>query len=271
MEIPNEIVLGIKARQGVVEALGEQEDRAFSEFREAQRLLEEAMAPEGFPQRYFVPLCFAVKRMTGLWIKALGGSESRFDELKNRHDAADKESDESRMREVEAEQALWDFIDQYLRTTDPLYKKRSEVLEAIKKINEVAEVFYKKATDIRCDLIGFKSPQEFERIRAEGMAKMRVLLPKAIEDLRPWEKFLFDRAEDDGFLEPFNRGFARLFGRLNACTLKSETMEGSEDELDVLLEVMRCMTNGTRYPDWLDKEQLGLKVDRVKRLALEAA
>jgi len=269
MEIPKEIVLGIKTRQGAVEALGEQVSRAAGESLEVDRLLEEAMAPEKFPEKFLVPFRITIKKTTGLWVEALGGSESRFDELRRRQVESQNEFDKYRMRELEAEQALWDFIDRYLRTTDSIYKKRSEALEAIRKINEIAEKFYREATDIRCALIGFKSPQEFERIRVDGMVKMRELLPRAIEGLQPWEKFLFDRGDDE-LLEPFSGGFKRLLLRLSACTLKSETMERTEHELDVILEVMRNMTNGTRYPNWLDREWLSPKVDRVKRLALEA-
>jgi len=268
MDIPKEIVLGIREKQEVVDVYFEQARLAAGKSIEAYNLLEEARPSTEFPRNCLVAICSCIKKTTGWWPKELAGPEPEFDELKKRYAEADKEADKCRMREVEAEQALWDFIDQYLRTTDPLYKKRSEVLEAIRKINEIAEVFYKEATDIRCDLIGFKSPQEFERIRADGMIKMKELLPKAIEDLKPWEKFLFDRADDE-LLEPFSGGFTRLLRRLSACTLKSETMERTGYELDVILAVMRDMTNGTRYPNWLDKEWLSPKVDRVKRLALE--
>ncbi|HOX30380.1 MAG TPA: hypothetical protein P5080_04535 [Candidatus Paceibacterota bacterium] len=273
MKYPEEFVLGLLAKQGAVDAYSDQSVQAGNRWREALDELEKARGEKGrlkFPRNYLLPLCFFIKGEFGIWIEALGGPEKRFKDLENREAEAQAEWDEEMMREREAEKGLNDHIDSYLRTTSLVYKRRSEVIEAIREIDNIAEMFYQEATDIRCDLIGFKKPAEFEEIRAAGMERMRVLLPEAVKGLESLEKYVAERA-DDGLVEPFSEWLTDLFDRLSSCELKSETMEATKHELDVILEIMRRMTNGTRNSDTDIEEWLAARIKKVKTLALKQA
>lgn len=274
MNYPEEFISGLLAKQGVVDAYGDQARQAGDRWRKALDELEKANGKKGesknFSQKYLLPLCFFIKNEFGIWIEALGGPEKRFKDLENAVAETQAEWDEEMMRRREAEKGLSDHVDRYLRTTSLLYQKRSEVVEAVREIDFVAEAFYREAMDIRCDLIGFKKPEEFEEIRAAGMERMRILLPKAIEDLDPWEKYVSERADDE-MVAPFSEWFTGLFGRLRSRPLKSENMKDTENELDVILEIMRRMTNGTRNSDMPVEKWLANRIKKVKELALRQA
>ena len=272
--VAKEFVATVIAKQKLVDARIDQVRQAGGRWNKALDDLEQVKGKKGEPknlsQNYLLPLCFFIKEKFGIWIEALGGSEKRFKDLKDAVAEAQAEWNEEMMRKRGVEQELNNYIDQYLRTTSLLHQRRSEVAEAIREIDEIAEAFYRETTDIRCNLIGFETPEEFEKIRAAGMKRMRVLLPKTIKDLAPWEKYVSERADDE-MVAPFSQWFTSLFSRLRSCPLESENMEDTKKELDAILEIMRRMTNGTRNCDMPIEKWLAQRIKKTKELVLRQA
>lgn len=228
-------------------------------------------------QEFLLPLCFFIKSKFGVWIKVLGGSEQKFIALEKSIEALEKtkaktkeEFDEAMEKRREAEKDFYAVVDRYLRLESLVFKKRSEVAEAIRKIEDIAEPFYKQATDIRCDLIGLRKPEEFEEIRAAGMEKMLVLLPKAIEGLSSLEKYVTEDAGDE-LIESFGEWFSSLLDQLRSCSLESKNMEDTKNELDVILGIMRRMTNGTRNSDTDIEKWVEKRIKQVGRAVLKEA
>jgi hypothetical protein len=264
MEIPEEIILGIKAKQGVAEALREQISGLAGESLEMGRQLEKALKPEKFPKNYLVPLCLNIQSLTGLWITALGGSESVFEELRERQIEQRNEYDEYLRREIAAKQALWDYVDLYLRTVDPVYRERSEVFAVLKKINETVGPLQSAINRVVCDLIGVDKPVKIKSILEPGMKQARQALSELLPVIEPYQRFLAS-VSDDELVYSYGKKFTNLYGRLAGCTLQSESVDGAKRELEIILHILErisgLLVNSERLEEALTRK-INVTIDR---------
>lgn len=270
-DIPEDVVLGIRERKAnlskLERSLDEEREIIDAEYHKTIEEIKMARHPADFPQKFFVPLCFCIESYFNVWLDFLGGDREQFGDLKEEEGIWREKVWKLRELYKDGEQSLTDYIDAYLQKTDPEYLKLARALELIKSFNDLAEVCYKIATDTACNMIGFYKKGEVEQIMRRDAEMTRKALADCKKELGPIERDLFHMS-DNKIIAPYSQTYSRLYNQLAGSEIDSNLLDEYRYQLDVVLNVLRQMSNATRRPDDL-KNVISQKINAIERLCLE--
>lgn len=134
MELPIEIITGVREKQKAVEAAKKAEKKAASGSFEADRAYYRSEHPPGIRGDYLIPLCRLIESKLNIWPSFIRGDKKEFRRLEAaKEEKLDfwKQATNERERR---EKNLDDFIGQYLGSLDPAFK---ELLDRFVVINEL--------------------------------------------------------------------------------------------------------------------------------------
>lgn len=141
MELPLEIVAGVRERQKAIEAAEKEVEAAANVSFEADRAYYESEHPPGIRGDYLIPLCRLIESRLKMWPVFIGGDREELRKL----EAEKKEKLSAWKRETGAkkqrEKDLDDFIGHYLASLDPGFKDLLEQFSAADKLFEAVDFF----------------------------------------------------------------------------------------------------------------------------------
>ncbi len=133
MELPLEIIIGVKERYDSVGSAVEDVAARASASAEADRLCYEAEYPSG-ARGDLMSLCVSVDSKFGVWLGFIGGDKKKLQRLKavkiEKLEAWKQASAEKQRREKDLDR----FISLYLSSIDPEYKELMERFAAIEEL-----------------------------------------------------------------------------------------------------------------------------------------
>lgn len=141
MELPLEIVTGVRERQKAIEAAEKEVAAAANVSFEADRAYYEAEHPPGIRGDYLIPLCRLVESKLKIWPVFIGGDRKELRKLetekKEKLSAWKQKTAEKNQLEIN----LDDFIGRYLESLDPGFKDLLGQFSAADKLFEAVDFF----------------------------------------------------------------------------------------------------------------------------------
>ncbi|HOX30381.1 MAG TPA: hypothetical protein P5080_04540 [Candidatus Paceibacterota bacterium] len=134
MQLPIEIITGVRERQKAIEAAKKAEQEAADGSFEAEKAYYESEHPPGIRGDYLMPLCRLIESKMNVWPSFIGGDRKlllRLEAVKTEKLEAWKQATGERERR---EKDLNGFVGEYLGSLDPAFK---ELLNWFGVINEL--------------------------------------------------------------------------------------------------------------------------------------
>jgi hypothetical protein len=143
VEIPGEIVDGVRERQKAVEAAFSNFQKASDASFEASRAYCDAKTPDGFRGDYLVPLGLFIESAFKVWLDFLGGDKKKL--LRLQADKKEKEAEWEKMLEERdrKERELDGYVEEYLKSIDSEYEDLAEKFSALILLLKAVNDFHK--------------------------------------------------------------------------------------------------------------------------------